>query len=228
MRPWRERLTDNMCRTFRSEHFGSRSHYPLLTSVGRLTAAKQYGLLVDAAVRLRSAGRDVNLLLVGDGPERARIEAAARESGVHLIFAGARRDEEFLSLCFASADATVIPGAAGLTVVHSLSYGTPVIVHDDDEQQMPESEAVQSGFNGARFRYGRADDLAEAVERVLTCLPRGPRTGAQCRAVVSEKYNPVRMREVFDHAVAGLPASDSAHEESEVERRMDRRAMEST
>lgn len=210
MRPWRQRVTEDLCQEFRRAQFGPAAARTLLASVGRLTAAKQYHLLIEAAVQLRNAGREVNLLLVGAGPERDALEASARAAGVRLAVTGARYDEEFLSLCFASADATVIPGAAGLTVVHSLSYGTPVIVHDNDERQMPESEAVQAGVNGARFRCGQPEDLAAAVGRVLATLPRGPRTHAQCRRVVEEKYNPVCMREAFDRAVSGLLADDPA------------------
>ena len=206
MLPWRDRLTENICQDFRCAHFGKAADLPLLVSVGRLTPAKQYELLIEAAARLHAAGREVNILLVGDGPKRLALEQAAREKGVRLVLEGARHDEEFLSLCFASADIAVIPGAAGLMVIQSLSYGTPVVIHDDDDEQGPETEAVHSGFNGGLFRYGCVDHLVTIIEQVLASLPRGSKTAEQCRTVIFENYNPSHMREVFDRAVSGLPA----------------------
>lgn len=184
----------------RRETFGD-SNVPLIVSVGRLTSAKRYDLLVEAAARLKAEGLSINLALIGDGPRRGELEAQARTLGVRLVCTGAIYDETSLERWFAAADVTVIPGAAGLTVVHSLSHGVPVIVHDNDDEQMPESEALEDGKNGATFRAGDAQDLARAIRRVLETLPRSARVAAFCREVIDAKYNPAAMREVFDRAV---------------------------
>ena len=42
----------------------------------------------------------------------------------------------------------VSPGNVGLTAIHSLSYGTPVLTHNNFNNQMPEVESIQPGFNG--------------------------------------------------------------------------------
>jgi glycosyltransferase involved in cell wall biosynthesis len=59
---------------------------PLIGAVGRLAAIKDLGLLLRAAARLPS---DVHVVLVGDGPERARLTETAAELGladrVHLV-----------------------------------------------------------------------------------------------------------------------------------------------
>jgi glycosyltransferase involved in cell wall biosynthesis len=102
---------------------------------------------------------------------------------------------------------TVIPGAAGLTVIHSLYYGTPVVVHDNYEKQGPEADAVREGINGALFRFGDAGALAEAIKRVFDTLPRSTDVAEQCRSTIETTYSPKRMRAVFDHAVAGRSAS---------------------
>jgi glycosyltransferase involved in cell wall biosynthesis len=200
---WRSLVTPDICHNFRTEWFGAEADKPLLVSVGRLNVVKNHALLIQAAARLQHRGQDINILLVGDGPERSALLNLAHKAGVRLVLAGPSYSEEFLSVCISAADMTVIPGAAGLTVIHSLSYGTPVIVNDQDDLQMPESEAVQEGLNGARFRAGDADDLARAIVWVLQNLPRNQRTAAQCRSIVDTAYSSVRMRVVFDLAVAG-------------------------
>ena len=204
---WRERITWTLCDDFRSELLGADSTKPLIIGVGRLNKAKNYPLLLRAADCLGRQGCDVNILLVGDGPERIALEHMAKEIGIRMTITGARYDEEFISLCFSSSDMTVIPGAAGLTVIHSLSYGTPVVVHDNYEKQGPEADAVKDGINGALFRFGDAGALADAIKRVFDILPRSPDVAEQCRSTVETTYSPKRMRTVFDHAVDGRSAS---------------------
>lgn len=206
MDPWRERVTPALSGEFRHEWFGPDFDNYLITSVGRLTEVKNYALLLDAVNLLSRKGRPVNILLVGDGPERDMLERKAKEMGVRLVCTGSRYDEEFLSLCFSAADITVIPGAAGLTVIHSLTFGTPVIVHDDADSQMPEAEAVVDGVSGALFRSGDAGSLVQAIEMVLHNLPRSPSVADQCRSIVDAAYSPSQMRLVFDDAVSGCPA----------------------
>jgi glycosyltransferase involved in cell wall biosynthesis len=201
-----ECVSEAQCQEFRQEWFGADAARPVIIGVGRLVAAKRFELLVEAAGLLGRDGLRVNLLLVGDGPGREVLAAQAKAAGVDVAFTGARHDEPFLSLAFASADLSVIPGAAGLSVIHSLSYGTPVVVHGNELVQMPETEAVEDGINGAIFREDDVGDLARNMTRVLRGLPRGSVTSARCRRVIEAKYNPAQMRAAFDRAVAGEPA----------------------
>ncbi|MGE5314212.1 MAG: glycosyltransferase family 4 protein [Acidobacteriota bacterium] len=211
---YRQNLTGMMRQEFRREWLGAKSDLPMVVSVGRLNAAKEYPLLLEAAALLNKRGLAVTIMLVGEGPERPILAEQAMELGVTLVLPGARYDEQFLSRAISSASLMVIPGAAGLSVIHSLSYGTPVVVHDDDDEQGPEVEAVKEGVNGARFRRGSVDDLARAMRAVLEELPKTPEVEALCRTVVDEAYSPRRMAEVFDCAVSGMPA-DHPHAEAE-------------
>ncbi len=192
---------------FRRVWFGDAADRPMIVSVGRLTAAKKYSLLLRAAKLLSDGGTQVNVLLVGDGPERRPLEELARRLDVRLIFAGSHYEEDFLSAALQSANVTVIPGAAGLTVIHSLSHGTPVIVHDEPNEQMPESEAIKDGVNGAFFRNGNAEDLARAIKRSLELFPKTQEVADLCRVAVETAYNPREMRLVFDSAIAGRPST---------------------
>lgn len=54
----------------------------VIQSVGRLVALKGFADLVGAIENLRSLGLDVALLIAGEGPERAALEAQAREANV--------------------------------------------------------------------------------------------------------------------------------------------------
>ena len=62
-----------------------------------------------------------------------------------------------------NADLCVSPGNVGLTAMHSLAYGTPVITHNDFGHQMPEFEAIHEGINGTFFKEGNVESLAESI-----------------------------------------------------------------
>lgn len=66
--------------------------------VGRLTAPKHADALVHAVARTRRRGFDVRATIVGDGPERPRLEALARRLGVvdQVVFEGALAFEQVL------------------------------------------------------------------------------------------------------------------------------------
>lgn len=177
-------------------------------TITRLQPAKKLDLLIEAAARCAAMGRPVSLLLVGDGPERARLEALARERGVRAHFYGACYEEPTIAALFGASDLCVIPGPAGLTVMHSLAYGTPFITNDDASTQMPEFEAVVDGVNGALYHAGDVDDLAR---RILGCT-RTPELRERGRAksieIIERFFNPVTQGVLIDRAVSGLPADD--------------------
>ncbi|MEI7817255.1 MAG: glycosyltransferase [Desulfuromonadales bacterium] len=201
-------INDEMCQVFKNNYFGVGSGYPLIVSVGRLTDAKQYSILIEAAKYMLNHNLPINVMLVGEGTQRSNLENLAIKYRINVIFAGTRYDEEFLSLCFTSADLVVIPGAAGLTVIHSLFYGTPVIINDDIGRQMPESEVIQEGINGARFKAGDCVDLAKVITQSLLAFPRNTHTKERCHDSLGSKYYSKSMRSVFDDAVAGRNPSD--------------------
>jgi glycosyltransferase involved in cell wall biosynthesis len=102
-----------------------------LLCVGRLSPAKAQILLVQACAKLHGEGLDFALTLVGDGPDRPRIEQAIASLGlarqIHLT--GALNQAEVRSH-FASADIFVLPSLAeGIPVVlmEAMSCGVPCV-----------------------------------------------------------------------------------------------------
>ena len=103
---------------------------PAIASVGALIERKGQALVVDALTRLPGT----TLLLAGDGPDRAMLEARAAERGVadRVRFLGAVANERLPQLLNA-ADATVMPSRSeGLANawVESLACGTPLVISD--------------------------------------------------------------------------------------------------
>lgn len=101
---------------------------------GRVSSEKNLPLLVDvwADVRERvaQAGREIELIIIGDGPYRAQMEKQLSNQGVHFL--GFRHGSELASL-YSSCDFFVFPSTTdtlGQVVMESQASGLPVIVTD--------------------------------------------------------------------------------------------------
>jgi glycosyltransferase involved in cell wall biosynthesis len=195
--------TDDAVNRERTRLFG-RCELPVVLASARLTRTKRFDLLLAALARLRGAGREIVAVFVGDGPERTPLEAQARSLGVTALFAGACYSEPELARYFACASVTVSPGNVGLTCMHSLGYGVPVITHDDLDRQGPEVEAIDPGRTGELFRYGDVPSLAEAIDRWTRRPLPTAETREACRAVIRQRYHPrVQLRLIEAAALDG-------------------------
>jgi glycosyltransferase involved in cell wall biosynthesis len=131
---------------------------PRVAFVGRLTAAKNLGVAIDA-VRGLDEG---TLVVVGDGEERAGLEAGA---GDRIRFLGARPRAEALGY-LAAADVAVLPSAwenFPHAAVEALALGTPVVA----TRVGGVPEIVVDGENGLLVEPGDAPAFAAALGRVL-------------------------------------------------------------
>ena len=146
------------------EHFGNEA--PVLMFVGRLTKVKHLDMILQVLGRLRDNGTTYNLVLIGDGEQRASLEKLSHKLGLEqqVWFYGACYDEQQLSTLIYNADLCVSPGNVGLTAMHVMVFGTPVLTHNDFPYQMPEFEAIHDGETGALFERGNVESLAIAIE----------------------------------------------------------------
>jgi len=205
----RETLTDATRTTMRNE-LGVPADHRLLLSVGRQNRAKRYEELIEAVGKAITAGSRLRLVLVGDGPERAALEAhvAKLELQESIRFYGPCYDEARLAAMIWAADLFVVPGDIGLSCMHALAYGLPVITHGNLDHQNPEIEAIRPGRNGDLFREHDVDDLARVIgtwlERLAVPAERA-RAAEQCTEVIDRFFNAPYQREVMDRAVQGLP-----------------------
>lgn len=144
-------------------HFGNTN--PTIIFIGRLTPEKQINILLESIQILKQRGTFVNLVLVGDGSEREILAQTAIAMGLKnsVWFYGACYDEKTNAELIYNADICVSPGNIGLTAMHCLMFGCPVITHNDFAYQMPEFEAIIPGENGAFFKRGQSESLADVL-----------------------------------------------------------------
>jgi glycosyltransferase involved in cell wall biosynthesis len=177
---------------------------PVLLFVGRLTPQKQLDCLINAGVELHQRKTPVNILFVGDGIERENLEhlVASKKLQGFIAFYGECYDEQKLAVLIAMSDLCVSPGNVGLTAIHALTYGTPVITHDNPFMQMPEYEAIEPGVTGALYAYGSFDSLVNSIEEWLN-KNRENREAlrSQCSRVIEKYYNPAFQASVIKSAI---------------------------
>jgi glycosyltransferase involved in cell wall biosynthesis len=201
----RESISPAENRQTRLELFGD-AETPIVICSSRISKRKRLGLLLIAAAELKRRGRPVNVILIGDGPERSSLTRLAEELGVRVHFAGACFDETTIARYTLASSVTVSPGATGLTVVQSLVYGRPILTGDAFEEHGPEIEAIVPGVTGDFFH---ADDPGELADMIAAYTqPDSPDASRQasCRRVVDLFYNPDYQVSVFRQAIGGQAA----------------------
>lgn len=101
----------------------------LLVHCGRLSVEKHSHRSIDTVAALRDSGVDARLVVVGEGPLRARLERQA--SGLPIDFTGFIGCRDTVASILASADVAVAPGpheTFGLAALEALACGTPAVV----------------------------------------------------------------------------------------------------
>lgn len=143
-----------------------------LIAVGRLIPHKR----VDEAIRitglLRDRGRSVHLSVIGEGPDRDRLDRLARElglAGLVSLEGTLDADDDVWRQLRA---ARVLVSASdregfGLVVAESLALGTPVVCADHPHNDA--ARLVEDGRTGSIVPPGDLEAMTSAVERWLDC-----------------------------------------------------------
>lgn len=132
---------------------------PLLIYVGRLSAEKRIDWLRDVLVNIPG----LRLVIVGDGPDRMRLEGLF--AGLPVVFTGYLRGEK-LAQAYASADLFVFPAAnetLGNVVLEAMASGLAVVTTNAGGP----SELVHHDTNGLLFSSKSQAELLKAIQRLL-------------------------------------------------------------
>jgi len=179
-----------------SDHFGNTE--PTLVFVGRLEPQKKLHLLLEALAQLTES--TPNVCIVGDGRSRASLKALADELGLssRIWFYGACYEEPVLAELIYNAHLCVSPGEVGLTAIHALTYGTPVITHSSFPQQMPEFEAIEPNKTGLFFQRDNIQALSKTIQNWLFKYPTKSQDIVNaCFSKVDKYYNPAYQLELL-------------------------------
>ncbi len=155
---------------------------PIALFLGRLTPQKSLHILIEAIGVLKLQKIECNAIIVGAGEIELSLRDKCKEVGVedNFWFYGDCYDESMLATLLKCSTICVSPGNVGLTAMHALTYGIPVITHSTLTKQVPEFEAIIKGVTGDFFRYNDSIALADIMHVWIQKLA-DPKAKQECQ-----------------------------------------------
>jgi len=183
----------------------------VLVGIGRFIPMKGFDILVRAVSLLP---RDsFELRLIGDGPERPRLEALVKVLGLqdHVRFFGLREDPiPMLKGTWVG----IVPSAYegfGNVIVELFSLGVPVIAFDVEHGPR---ELIRNGENGMLVRERSEWALAEVILSICEDPGRRNRLGVCARSDVLMKYSLTLAADLYDNCFAELRRCSSSNNQA--------------
>jgi glycosyltransferase involved in cell wall biosynthesis len=161
-------------------------HARIVSFAGRLSRYNYVYDVIAVAKRVISAKQDVVFVMMGDGEERASLEAlssASPEDAASIRLVGFRSLQDVAALRSASAVSLCLMG--GFSLIEACAAGSAVVTYDVDWH----SEVISDEVTGLLVREGNLDDLEAAVTRLLDDETLAHRLGAHARAFVEANYD---------------------------------------
>ena len=144
---------------------------PLLLAIGRFAVEKRWDVVLDAFLALGDVG---TLVVLGDGPERAAMEARVAPRKKDVTFLGFDTDRARLAATLASGD-LLVHGCPfetfGLGVAEAVACGLPLVSPDEGGAA---EQAETAGDAAVRYRSGDAAACAAAIREMLARAERDP------------------------------------------------------
>lgn len=182
--------------------FGLRPEDYVIALCAALRPEKAHGDLLEALARLRSALPHVRGLIIGDGPERARIEARIERLGLKdaVRITGFQSDVRPL---LAASDVAVLTSHAvetfSIAALEALSLGKPMVL----TRIGGAAEQIQPGENG--FLYEAGDIGALTGHLSALAAPDLRRQLGACAALrVRERFDAARMMQQYTEQLLRL------------------------
>lgn len=174
---------------------------PVISAVGRLDHLKGFDVLIEAVAGLEQG----SLLIVGEGPDRSRLEALAETLGIgdRVHLPGWADDAPAL---VGASDVFVLPShleSLPLSVLEAMHAGVPVIA--TPVGSVP--DVVRHGRTGLLVDVGDAEALQQAIRQLTQDPARRRELGARGQEVARREFSADRMLEgyvsLYEHLLAG-------------------------
>lgn len=168
--------------------------------VGRLVPVKGQHILLQAVQQLLAEGRNIKLCYVGDGPDRASLEQAAKPLGEAVYFAGAVNQEQILAF-YQQAD---------LFVLASFAEGVPVVLMEAMIMQIACITTCITGIpelikpgEGLLVAPSDVNGLAQAIASLIDDPQLRYELAQRGRKAVLQRYelqtNTSKLADIFRH-----------------------------
>ena len=203
--PLDERLGDATADLDYRSLYGIPEHAFVVGWVGRMTGVKDARAVLEIARATRARGIDAVLCMVGDGPDRERLEQHAHDLGIarSTFFVGYQEDIAGYYRLF---DAFLLPSlneGTPVSAIEALASATPVVA--TRVGGIP--DVVRDGLDGFLVEPGDTDAAAERLAELATDRALRARLGESGRLYVRERYSVERLVDDVDRLYRTLLAA---------------------
>ena len=167
------------------------SSAPKIITIGRLIESKGFDRLINAACILQQKGIELQVWIVGEGPDKNRLEQLSRDISASVKFLGRKTGDDLSQLC-KQADLFVLPGLGGLAIQEAMTFALPIIVTEADGTEL---DLVRD--NGWIVKKNDANELANAIQVAIEDPTSLRQRGLESYRIVQEEINLELMAERF-------------------------------
>ncbi len=156
--------------------------------VGRLVKWKRVDLLIDAIAILKKKYPEVELVVIGTGPEKENLVNQSKDLNVfnNVKFVGGVYENEILGKYLLESSIYVLAGMGGLSINDAMCFGKPVIcsVCDGTEKKL-----VRDNINGFIFKNGNLDDLVSKIDILFSNPELQKKMGEMSISIIKNEVN---------------------------------------
>lgn len=176
----------------RRDLFPENPALPIAVFVGRILENKHLDYVLDCLAMAVRRNKSFNFLCIGAGAVLGTLKDLTRVLKIDefVNFYGETFDADTLSRLIGQATVCVSPGSVGLTAIHAMSCGIPVLTHDHFEIQGPEFEAILPGVTGDFYAFGNKEALYRCMQDWFDKAPERSSTARRCWERVAARYTP--------------------------------------
>jgi glycosyltransferase involved in cell wall biosynthesis len=173
--------------------------------VGRMTGVKDTDAVLEVVRAARERGVDAVLVMVGDGPDRERLEQLAHDLGIarSTFFVGYQSEVAGYYRLFDVFLLTSVNEGTPVSAIEALASGTPVVA----TRVGGVPDVVRDGQDGYLFEPGDTDAAAGRLALLASDPSLGRTLGGEGRERVLRRYSVARLVDDVDILYGSLLAS---------------------
>ena len=199
-----ERFSQPVDRSRLIETIGIPQGVPIVGTVGRLEPQKGHASLLICVRKVLDKFPDTHFLIIGDGGERQKLEAMARDLSIqkNVIFLGMVNNvSQIVSLLDIGVLASKPVGETfSNAILEYMAASKPVVATDVGSI----AEQVRDGKTGYLIPYDNSDALAESIIKLLSNRNAANEMGAAGREMVEKQFTIQKMIEKYDTVFTDL------------------------
>jgi glycosyltransferase involved in cell wall biosynthesis len=189
-------------RTRLRSELGVDQQAPVVGIVAALRQEKNHVLFLRTAAKVLRHLPEARFLIVGDGPERKKLEITANDAqlGESALFLGTRSDIPELLSAIDVLALTSHNEANPVSILEAMAVQRPVVSTNVGSV----AESVEHGVTGCLAPAGHADDLARCWIDLLADRDKAAEMGRAAREVVVQRWSLTRMVEGYEQLLTSI------------------------